>query len=118
MAEIITAKSAGFCFGVKRAMEIVYEEIEKGGPVYTYGPIIHNEEAVADLERKGVHVIMSDDELADIHGGTIVTRSHGISRRKKRGLRRQAQGARTPPALLSRRSTGSWKNTARRAAGS
>ena len=87
MAEIITAKSAGFCFGVKRAVETVYEEIEKGGPIYTYGPIIHNEEVVADLEKKGVRVIESDEELAQIHGGTIVTRSHGISKEEDEKLR-------------------------------
>ena len=87
MAEIITAKSAGFCFGVQRAVETVYEEVKKGGPIYTYGPIIHNEEVVADLEKKGVHVIASDDELADIHGGTIITRSHGISREEDEKLR-------------------------------
>ena len=86
MAQIITAKSAGFCFGVKRAVETVYEEIEKGGPIYTYGPIIHNEEVVADLEKKGVRVIMSDDDLANIHGGTIITRSHGISREEEEKL--------------------------------
>ena len=68
MAEIITAKSAGFCFGVQRAVETVYEEVKKGGPIYTYGPIIHNEEVVADLEKKGVHVITSDDELAIFTG--------------------------------------------------
>ena len=87
MAEIITAKSAGFCFGVQRAVETVYEEVKKGGPIYTYGPIIHNEEVVADLEKKGVHVITSDEELADIHGGTIITRSHGISREEDEKLR-------------------------------
>ena len=87
MAEIITAKSAGFCFGVKRAVETVYEEVEKCGPIYTYGPIIHNEEVVADLERRGVRVITSDDELADIRGGTIITRSHGISREEDEKLR-------------------------------
>lgn len=87
MAEIITAKSAGFCFGVQRAVETVYEEVKKGGPIYTYGPIIHNEEVVADLEKKGVHVIASDDELKDIHGGTIITRSHGISREEDEKLR-------------------------------
>ena len=87
MAEIITAKSAGFCFGVQRAVETVYEEVKKGGPIYTYGPIIHNEEVVADLEKKGVHVIASDEELADIHGGTIITRSHGISREEDEKLR-------------------------------
>ena len=49
--EVIVAKTAGFCFGVKRAVDKVYEQIEKGGsPIYTYGPIIHNEEVVKDLE--------------------------------------------------------------------
>ena len=54
--EVLLAKSAGFCFGVKRAVEQVYEQIEKGGPIYTYGPIIHNEEVVNDLAKKGVQV--------------------------------------------------------------
>ena len=92
MAQIITAKSAGFCFGVKRAVELVYNEIEKGGPIYTYGPIIHNEEVVADLESKGVQVITSDDDLKQIRGGTIITRSHGISREEEEKL--LATGAR------------------------
>ena len=87
MAQIITAKSAGFCFGVKRAVDTVYEEVKKGGPIYTYGPIIHNEEVVADLERKGVHVITSDEELTSVRGGTIITRSHGISREEDEKLR-------------------------------
>ena len=55
--EVKLAKSAGFCFGVKRAVETVYKEIEKGNKVYTYGPIIHNDEVVKDLETKGVHVL-------------------------------------------------------------
>ena len=52
--EVIVAKTAGFCFGVKRAVESVYSQIEKneGQPIYTYGPIIHNEEVVKDLENK------------------------------------------------------------------
>ena len=49
--EVIVAKSAGFCFGVKRAVEQVYEQVEAGKkPIYTYGPIIQNEEVVKDLE--------------------------------------------------------------------
>ena len=92
MARIITAKSAGFCFGVKRAVDTVYEEVEKGGPIYTYGPIIHNEEVVGDLERRGVKVIGSADQIAGITGGTIITRSHGISREEDEMLR--ATGAR------------------------
>ncbi len=78
--EIITAKSAGFCFGVERAVRLVNEQIEQGGEIYTYGPIIHNEEVVKDLASKGVKIIESPQELSEIHSGTIVTRSHGISR--------------------------------------
>ncbi len=78
--EIVTAKSAGFCFGVQRAVETVYEEVEKGGQIYTYGPIIHNREVVSDLEKRGVHVIESAEEIDGIHGGTIIIRSHGVSR--------------------------------------
>lgn len=92
MAKIITAESAGFCFGVKRAVDLVYQEVERGGPIYTYGPIIHNEEVVGDLERRGVKVIESAEQLADITGGTIITRSHGISRDEEEQL--QATGAR------------------------
>ena len=51
---VTVAKSAGFCFGVKRAIDTVYQEIEKGEKVFTLGPIIHNEEVVADLKQKGV----------------------------------------------------------------
>ena len=47
--EVRLAKSAGFCFGVKRAVEQVYKHAENGGKIYTYGPIIHNEEVVKDL---------------------------------------------------------------------
>ena len=47
--EVLLAKSAGFCFGVKRAVEKVYEQIQKEQKIYTYGPIIHNEEVVKDL---------------------------------------------------------------------
>lgn len=57
MREIKIAKSAGFCFGVKRAVNLVYDQVGNAKKVYTYGPIIHNEEVVSDLERKGVHVL-------------------------------------------------------------
>ena len=54
--EVIRAKSAGFCFGVKRAVETVYEQVERntGKQIYTYGPIIHNAEVVKDMEQHGV----------------------------------------------------------------
>ena len=52
--EVVLAESAGFCFGVKRAVDTDYEEIEKGGIIYTFGPIIHNKEVVNDFLKKGV----------------------------------------------------------------
>ena len=55
--EVVLAESAGFCFGVKRAVDTVYEEIEKGGIIYTFGPIIHNKEVVNDFLKKGVKEI-------------------------------------------------------------
>ncbi len=80
--EVIVAKTAGFCFGVERAVEKVYEQIErKDKTVYTYGPIIHNEEVVKDLEEKGVKVIHSEEELQEIHDAVIVIRSHGVGKR-------------------------------------
>ena len=58
--EVKVASSAGFCFGVKRAVEMVYNEINNSDNIYTYGPIIHNEEVVKDLESKGVKVISKE----------------------------------------------------------
>lgn len=76
---IKTAKSAGFCFGVKRAVDLVYDEITKGDKVYTFGPIIHNEEFVEELNKKGVTVIESLEELKEYPKGTIIIRSHGVA---------------------------------------
>ncbi|MFQ9933970.1 MAG: 4-hydroxy-3-methylbut-2-enyl diphosphate reductase [Lachnospiraceae bacterium] len=77
--KVVTAKSAGFCFGVKRAVETVYEEIEKGNnKIYTFGPIIHNESVVKDLQSRGVAVIDSVRELREIKEGTVIIRSHGV----------------------------------------
>jgi 4-hydroxy-3-methylbut-2-enyl diphosphate reductase len=78
--EVILAEHAGFCFGVTRAVDVVYEQIEKssGKQIYTYGPIIHNETVVSDLEKKGVKVIESCEELKNISDGILIIRSHGI----------------------------------------
>lgn len=79
--QVIRAKTAGFCFGVRRAVNKVYEQAEKEGQkVYTYGPIIHNEEVVRDLEKKGVQVLESEEELERLQEGTVVIRSHGVSK--------------------------------------
>ena len=77
--EVKVAKSAGFCFGVKRAVEMVYNEAGKEGKVYTLGPIIHNEQVVKDLEEKGVNVLDSVNDIKDGEDATVIIRSHGIS---------------------------------------
>lgn len=77
--EVKVAKTAGFCFGVKRAVEKVYEVADaKEGPVYTYGPIIHNEEVVSDLEKRGVQVLETEEDLRNLKEGTVIIRSHGV----------------------------------------
>ncbi len=81
--EVKVAKTAGFCFGVKRAVDQVYEQAEKqkGKKIYTYGPIIHNEEVVKDLRGRGVEVIHSEEELAALADGIVIIRSHGVSKK-------------------------------------
>ena len=78
--EVSLAKSAGFCFGVKRAVDKVYEQIKTGKKIYTYGPIIHNEEVVKDLEEKGVQVIPDKETLQNLKEGTVIIRSHGVAK--------------------------------------
>ncbi len=78
--EVILAKSSGFCFGVKRAVEKVYEQTDKGKAIYTYGPIIHNEEVVKDLEQKGVKVLDTKEDLEVLSEGSVVIRSHGVAK--------------------------------------
>lgn len=83
--EVIVAKSAGFCFGVKRATKQAYDNAGNSN-TYTFGPIIHNEEVVSDLEQKGVYAINSLEEAKEKHNNennnksTIIIRSHGASK--------------------------------------
>ncbi len=84
--EVKVAKSAGFCFGVKRAVKLVYDEAAQSpGRVYTMGPIIHNEQVVEDLKSRGVRII-NDDLVCEETGqqpgpgDTVILRSHGVSR--------------------------------------
>ena len=98
--QVIVAKTAGFCFGVERAVNEVYEQLrlksagQAPGPIYTYGPIIHNEEVVRDLEEQGVRVLNTPQELKNLPRGegTVIIRSHGVSKDiyellKERGVR-------------------------------
>lgn len=87
--EVKLAKSAGFCFGVKRAIDTVYEQVETGKKIYTLGPIIHNEEVVKDLEEKGVRVLETEQDLEKVKDGTIIIRSHGVSKHVYESIKRQ-----------------------------
>lgn len=78
MSRVTVADSAGFCFGVDRAVKIVYEELEKGTKVATLGPIIHNQDVVSDMRSKGARIVDSVDELRPDE--TVVIRSHGVGR--------------------------------------
>ena len=74
--QIILAKTAGFCFGVNRAVKLTYELLEQGRPVATIGPLIHNPQVVEDLESKGAITCDSVDDVPD--GCEVVIRSHGV----------------------------------------
>lgn len=74
--DIILAKSAGFCFGVKRATSMAFDAAENNDQICSLGPIIHSPQVVAKLAEKGVEVI---DKVEDIPGGAVIIRSHGVT---------------------------------------
>ncbi|MBQ6211667.1 MAG: bifunctional 4-hydroxy-3-methylbut-2-enyl diphosphate reductase/30S ribosomal protein S1, partial [Ruminococcus sp.] len=78
MSKVRVAKSAGFCFGVDRAVKMVYNELNTNTKVATLGPIIHNQDVVSDMQAKGARVIESVEEL--LPDETVVIRSHGVGR--------------------------------------
>lgn len=84
--KIIVAKSAGFCFGVKRAIKMAFETCrdENSEEIYTLGQIIHNPQVVEQLEERGVTLV---DSVQDISCGTLIVRSHGLTRNEKELLR-------------------------------
>ena len=73
---IIKAKTAGFCFGVDRGVKMTYDLLEKGHKVATLGPLIHNDQLVADLEAKGVITAANVDDVPDDY--EVVIRCHGV----------------------------------------
>lgn len=88
--EVRLAKTAGFCFGVRRAVDTVYEQVEQAeGPIYTYGPIVHNETVVQELEEKGVKVLNSEEELKSLTSGTVIIRAHGVGEKVYELLKQQ-----------------------------
>ena len=77
--KVIVAESAGFCFGIERAVRTVYEQLQKGRTVYTFGPITHNETVCDELSARGVRIIQNEDEIDDIRDSIIIIRSHGVT---------------------------------------
>ena len=76
--EVVLAKAAGFCFGVKRAVDKVYEQVNTNKKIYTYGPVVHNEEVVKNLEEKGVRVLENRQALEALEEGCVIIRAHGV----------------------------------------
>lgn len=81
--EIIIAENAGFCPGVDRAVKMTEKELAKGGYVYSYGPLIHNRQAVGRLEKDGLKTI---NNYSDIDEGKIIVRAHGVSEETIRNI--------------------------------
>nr|WP_288303966.1 bifunctional 4-hydroxy-3-methylbut-2-enyl diphosphate reductase/30S ribosomal protein S1 [uncultured Anaerotignum sp.] len=77
MSNIRVAESAGFCFGVKRAIEMAYEAIGVEPKLYSYGQLIHNKTVTDDLASKGLEIVESLDGLTE---GTLLIRSHGVGK--------------------------------------
>ena len=76
--KIRLAKTAGFCFGVNRAVDFIYEMINRGEKICTLGPIVHNPQLIADLEKKGVGIINAPEEAPE--GTTVIIRTHGVEK--------------------------------------
>ena len=102
MNTVETCEHAGFCFGVERAVALVERLLELGAsdasgsenkreafvrPLYTYGPIIHNEAVVEDFEARGVRILDGPEALKSAAPGTLVIRSHGVSRAEEELMR-------------------------------
>ena len=79
MAKICVARTAGFCFGVQRAVELAMETARQCRPVYTLGPLIHNAHVIARLEEAGIFSVDQPEELP--RGATVLIRAHGVARR-------------------------------------
>ena len=78
-AEITTAKTAGFCFGVDRAVKMVYQALDEGKRVATLGPVVHNASVVGDLNAKGARIVETPEALEQ--GETLIIRAHGVPHR-------------------------------------
>ncbi|MBQ1377765.1 MAG: 4-hydroxy-3-methylbut-2-enyl diphosphate reductase [Lachnospiraceae bacterium] len=84
------AKTAGFCFGVERAVDLTLKNLETDKKVYTWGPPVHNEYVIREMEEKGAVIFDPEDSLDSIsEGATVVLRAHGVSRETEEALRKR-----------------------------
>ena len=81
MKDLLIAKTAGFCFGVKRAIDKVFETLDQYDELYSIGQIIHNERVVDDLSKKGL-IVLDDKEALLLKNKNVIVRSHGIEKDK------------------------------------
>lgn len=96
--EVVLAKNAGFCMGVRRAVETTLEMVQKTkGEIATFGPLIHNPQVLELLEQQGVRII---EDIPEKASGTIIIRAHGVPPQKKRRL--EAIGAQVEDATCPR----------------
>lgn len=86
--KIRVAKSSGFCMGVRRAVEMALDAVHtRKGPIYSYGPLIHNPQAMDLLASKGLVTLESGvEDLEELQGGTIIIRAHGVPPEEKRQM--------------------------------
>ena len=75
---VTVAKTAGFCFGVRRAVDLAEQQARQGGEIYAYGEIIHNMHEIARLEKMGVHTAQTISGIPD--GERVLIRAHGVAR--------------------------------------
>ena len=76
---VIVAETAGFCFGVERAVSMAEETLKNAGlPVYSLGQLVHNDTVIGDLQEKGLHVVEDVEELLSLPKGIVLVRAHGI----------------------------------------
>jgi (E)-4-hydroxy-3-methyl-but-2-enyl pyrophosphate reductase len=92
MARVKIAKNAGFCMGVRRAVDMALVSTrKKSGPIYTYGPLIHNPQVLEILEGKGVKPMPGEEvnqgDRSSRDGGTLIIRAHGISPQERRKIK-------------------------------
>lgn len=80
------ASDCGFCFGVKRAIDIAQATVQKDQQVYSLGPLIHNPQVIARLKEAGIKIAQ---EVDDIPGGTVIIRSHGVHPKKLKEIERR-----------------------------